>query len=96
MSAVAERVNGNDPLHWLAELPGYRALIKARLSEKVHERVDPDIAEHIGVCVGCGGDLTPGRVTEDCPQCRDRGSRWRRRQALLDVDQLGREVDGCG
>lgn len=75
-------------LMWLKTMPGYRELIRQRISDeqKRRRKVDQRFANH-------------AKRTSDPKAARARWNakmRERRRQAREDVDHLGREVEGCG
>jgi hypothetical protein len=78
-------------LHWLKTVPGYRALVQAKVEEAQRAHKGP-----IGFCVECKGDLARNRFTSGCYACADRKAKQASRQRRRDVDHLGKEVEGCG
>jgi len=85
-------------LGYLAHLPGYRALVKARISAVVRERTAGYEPRVVLRCVNCGAWLgEDGNPTRRFCSERCRKTNWDRiSRVRQDVDNLGREPDGCG
>lgn len=75
--------------YWLRTVPGYRELLKDRISKAIQDDMIPERA-----CVGCGIDYghDPHAYTDGCETCWNRKRGKRRRE----VDKLGPEIDPCG
>jgi len=74
---------------WLKTMPGYREILKARISQAIQDDI---IIRR--PCVGCGVDIEEEDLfTAGCEHCAQRKNRREKRQGM---DNLGREIDPCG